>query len=375
MEGKSAVKKEPQYIKIYNDLLGEILDGHLKEGDQLSTEMELSKKYGVSRITSKKALDMLVQDGKIIRIAGKGSFVSSDLSGSVSKKKRTPVIGVAISGFTSAFGFDFLAGIQDACKEHHYLAAISKAYSDHSGETAEISHLISAGVCGLILMPLHGMAYNPTILSNLLSNFPMVMADRYLPGLSVPYVGNNNTHSAQVATQYLFEKGLKNVAFFSSLSTTSALQERLEGYINAYAQSDLQLNANYIFTDIHCTMPGMTTEKQIQDDLAHVKSFLLQNPQITAGLAADYGIARFIHTALQQLGKEVPRDFSIICYDQPEELFRERHYTHIRQNQYQIGYQSANLLFQLLEKKTITKEKYIMDYQLIEGDSVIQLPS
>ena len=365
--------KKPQYIKIYNDLLSPINNGELKEGDQLPTEMELSQKYGVSRITSKKALDMLSQEGRIIRIAGKGSFVSTNAHSFAPERKGTPIIGVVMSNFSSAFGIDFFSGIQQACQKHESLAVISNAYSNQESETAEISRLIRMGACGLILMPLHGLSYNPAILENLLNNFPMVMADRFLPGLSVPYVGNDNVHSAEDAIRYLFERGHKKVAFFSSLATTSALQERMEGYINAYASSDFSLDKELMVTDIHCTMPGMNTKEYIQADLECIKAFFLRNPQVSAGLAADYWIARFLHTALRQIEKEIPQDFSLICYDQPEELFFDCNYTHIQQNQYQIGYQAANILFRILENKPLEQEKHLIDYALVEGTTVSQL--
>ena len=51
----------PMYLQIYHHLLNEIQQGRLKTGDRVPSEKELAEAFHVSRITSKKALEMLVQ--------------------------------------------------------------------------------------------------------------------------------------------------------------------------------------------------------------------------------------------------------------------------------------------------------------------------
>ncbi|WP_331836741.1 GntR family transcriptional regulator [Erysipelothrix piscisicarius] len=67
---------KPLYEKIKNDIQRDIMNGTLSVHSQLPTELELSTTYGVSRITSKRALNELEQDGLIYRVQGKGSFVA-----------------------------------------------------------------------------------------------------------------------------------------------------------------------------------------------------------------------------------------------------------------------------------------------------------
>lgn len=64
------------YHQLYEILHRDILMGRLKPGDQLPTEKELIKHYEVSRITVRRVLNMLVQEGLIYRQAGRGSFVA-----------------------------------------------------------------------------------------------------------------------------------------------------------------------------------------------------------------------------------------------------------------------------------------------------------
>ena len=68
---------QPLYQQIFHDLQQAIADGSLPVDSQVPTEKELSTKYQVSRITSKRALTELEQLGLIYRVRGKGSFVTS----------------------------------------------------------------------------------------------------------------------------------------------------------------------------------------------------------------------------------------------------------------------------------------------------------
>ncbi|MDQ0873895.1 DNA-binding GntR family transcriptional regulator [Paenibacillus sp. V4I3] len=67
------------YEKIYSHLLDEIKAGRLKPGDRIPSENELSTQFSVSRITSKKALEMLAQHDWIERLQGKGSYVAQKI--------------------------------------------------------------------------------------------------------------------------------------------------------------------------------------------------------------------------------------------------------------------------------------------------------
>jgi len=66
----------PLYHQMYEALRTYIEDGGLAPGDRLPGEDELNEVFGVSQITTRKALDILVESGLIFRRRGKGTFVS-----------------------------------------------------------------------------------------------------------------------------------------------------------------------------------------------------------------------------------------------------------------------------------------------------------
>lgn len=66
----------PLYQQLVNEIRNQILTGTLKENDRLLTEIELSKEYDISRITVRKAIEMLVEEEILVKRQGIGTFVA-----------------------------------------------------------------------------------------------------------------------------------------------------------------------------------------------------------------------------------------------------------------------------------------------------------
>jgi len=66
----------PLYYQLQELLHQQIASGRFKVGDALPSEGELCRLFGVSRIVVRQALQVLVDDGEVVRMQGKGTFVS-----------------------------------------------------------------------------------------------------------------------------------------------------------------------------------------------------------------------------------------------------------------------------------------------------------
>ena len=82
-----AVRAKPQaeassgtalYQQIKDFVAGNIQHGSWKAGDRLPSENDLVQQFGVSRMTVNRALRELLEQGRIRRVAGVGSFVAED---------------------------------------------------------------------------------------------------------------------------------------------------------------------------------------------------------------------------------------------------------------------------------------------------------
>ncbi len=68
---------EPAYLQIANALTDEIAAGVYRAGDQLPTEPQLRARYGVSPVTVRRAISILLDRGLVTTTQGKGTFVRS----------------------------------------------------------------------------------------------------------------------------------------------------------------------------------------------------------------------------------------------------------------------------------------------------------
>ena len=67
---------KPLYRQLREIVERDIDEGLLKPGDKIPSEAELSQKYEVSRITVRAALNELSEEGILVKIQGKGTFVT-----------------------------------------------------------------------------------------------------------------------------------------------------------------------------------------------------------------------------------------------------------------------------------------------------------
>lgn len=67
----------PHYQRLKAFVTDEIEAGRLRPGDRIPSELDLIKRFGVSRMTANRALRELEQAGAVTRVQGVGSFVAT----------------------------------------------------------------------------------------------------------------------------------------------------------------------------------------------------------------------------------------------------------------------------------------------------------
>ena len=72
--------KVPKYYSLKRDLVKKIEMGDYQEDMPILSERELMETYQVSRITVRRAIDELVNEGYLYKIQGKGTYIKGDTS-------------------------------------------------------------------------------------------------------------------------------------------------------------------------------------------------------------------------------------------------------------------------------------------------------
>lgn len=342
------MKKIYGYMRIYQNLKKGILQGEYPDQSQIPTEAQLQQIYGVSRITVKKALELLQEEGLIQRFAGRGTFVrysEGDLEKPSVKERETPVIGVMIPQIYTSFGNGLLTGIAQAANEKGYCLMSGLYYQSLDEENVLIERLIRNGCSGIIAVPFHSnKGANYGIITSALQGYPLVMADRYLDGVSLPYIGSDHEEAAAKATAYLFDQGHRNIGFISSAPTTTAIMDRERGYMRSYAMTSYCIRPETMISDIRSSMPGQYSHETVRQDVERMKRYFADNPDVTALMCIDYNIMRICETAALELGMQIPEDLSLICFDTPEDDHTRQRYTHVQQPEVEIGRTAVDML-------------------------------
>jgi GntR family transcriptional regulator of arabinose operon len=161
----------------------------------------------------------------------------------------------------------------------------------------------------------------------------------------------------------LAQLGHKNIGILSSTkSKTSSSEDRFQGYLDAIKKNQLKIEPNYWLTRIDevSYQEEQSTKEMIFD--------WLQNEQdITAVFAFSPQTALYVALIASKLGKRIPEDLEILCFDNPQIRDLEHDYfTWIEQNFEMMGTEAIQLLLRTIREPS-TLEQIFIPVTLQEG--------
>ena len=349
------MSKQPLYQQIYNELKTAILKGDLKEEDQLPTELELSEKHQVSRITSKRALVELENEGLIYRIRGKGSFVKAYESAKTNQDKLD-ILFIMPFPHNNGFG-DYAQGIMTTLEKTDYRL---KVQPHQFLSTTEIKALV-ANYAGIIYYPTDNRSNLELLFSLHLHDIPTILLDKEFDSLPFTTVVSDNQAGGYEATTHLLKKGDSPIAFFSTqpIGEISSVRERYFGYLKALHEFGQQAPCHL-----------QVEQSEASDDYL-VRVIASLNEKNIKGVVAENDILAIkLINQMKQLGYLIPQDFSVVGFDNIQAAsLLDPSLTTIAQNFTEMGEIAANYLVKQLTKETKSIEKVIVPVKLIKRAS------
>ncbi|NGP46146.1 GntR family transcriptional regulator [Bacillaceae bacterium SIJ1] len=358
-------------MKIYNSILSQIQLGFYQAGDRVPSEIELAEAFNVSRITTKRALDMLAQQQVIVRKRGKGSYVAwqnqlaEDQPVDVTEEKDAsprPIrkIGMVVPGVANTYGLEILRLVEKSVRQRGDVVLIASTDGSLAEEAAVIQRTLDAGVDGLLMTPVNGQHYNEPIIRLSLEQFPIVFIDRHLPGLPIPGVYTDNFAAAKETVAYLFERGLRRIVFVTPPTRgTASLEQRLAGYLAACAEFGIANAEQMVIEGDHYHNAEQLLEK-------------LNEVEGDAYISSEHGVELVV---AEWLANQEELDKPRICFDYPKSSYvdGEPSVTHIQQDEATMAKTAVELLYQLIEGEKMEAFQFLSPYTLIEGKSTKNL--
>ncbi|TAH73714.1 MAG: LacI family transcriptional regulator [Anaerolineaceae bacterium] len=200
-------------------------------------------------------------------------------------------------------------------------------------------------------------------------DIPIVLIDSYVTNTNhsnICNIGLEDYKGGYTATRYLIEHGHKNIAFASPpIRDHGVVYERLQGYKNALSEASIPFRPDLVF------------ERELDvDTTLELGSVIAKHKDITAVFSTADIMAVGIMAGIQQSGKSVPNDISVIGFDNIN-LCRltSPNLTTIHQDASLKGTLAVDFLMDMLDKKPIKDREIILPIKLVERDSVKKLIS
>ena len=352
--------KVPLYEQLYHFVLGEIEAGRLAPGARVPSEKALADQFCVSRITSKRALEKLAQDGLIQRARGRGSFVAGlpaseliDGTAAVTAPAATaanlhpPLVGLLVPDTSDTFGAHLVRTVESHLRRQHYRTLLCRTEGRRELEEEAIDDCLALGVAGMIIFPVYGEYYNERLLRLVLDHFPIVLVDRYLRGIPVCSVTTDNRKAAEDLAGHLIGLGHHRFAFITPPPAgTSSIEDRLLGVITAIAEHELHFNTEQDIIHAYCTLPGALTPatQNVERDAESIRVYALNHPEVTAYVACEYPLGVLAQRVLAALDRCVPVDCAVVCFDSPHSPLDEATITYIEQDEEAMGVEAVAML-------------------------------
>jgi len=363
------------YERLYAYVVDEIRKGALRSGDRVPSEKELARTHGVSRITSMRALQDLERAGIVDRIRGKGTFVARDAQRLAvpdgehrpprRDRRSTSQLAFLLPEVSLAYGLDMLRAVEKRAGEAGFSMVLTRTRGLQDHEERAIDRLVrSRAVDGLIVFPVNGEFYNASLLRVALEGYPLVLVDRYLKGIAATAVYTDNAAAAKDLTGYVLDRGCDSVAFVSSHPEhTSSIEDRLDGFRTAFSERGRGLDGQHLLTNLTGVIPSAGAGTPADHEA--LEEFVKQHRSIKGFVASEYWMALLLHDSLRRLRRLAQT--MVVCFDSPREPLFEPRFTHVEQDEGEIGCRAVDLLLAQIEGRT-TPSQSIVPHRLVTTD-------
>ena len=362
------------YNRVRNEILKMIIERRIGANELLPSEGEIAELCGVSKMTSKLALNLLAEEHIIYRIPRRGSFLADvDLnkirsmvdikSASNSSAIRTNYLALIIPKLDSYCG-NIVREILKAAANYNYHVIVK--YTDGISEKEEqiLSEVSKVPeIKGVILFPGDNNTCGIELLNYKVRNYPVVIVDRVFKEIEFDSICHDHYQGAKDAVSYLIQKGHSKIGFISkSISNVTSREERYQGYMAGMMEASRRIRVESVQTSDNMVFV---------DDL---KDYLIKNESLTAVFCADDYIAVYLYYAAQELGKEIPQDLSIMGFTDNEILsYIPLKMTTVKQPVEELGAMAVEVLMDKIADSNLSPRTIRIKTEIIERDSVKEI--
>jgi len=318
------------------------------------TIKDIAKALGLSTSTISRALNGSYEIGPetkklVMDYAEKINYRPNPIALSL-KEQKSHSIGVVVCEVANNYFSQAINGIESIAYNRGYHVIITQTHESFDRETANVQHLLSRHVDGLLV----SLSAETTDISQYKylheKGFPIVFFDRVAADIETHKITANNFKGSFDAIELFINKGFTRIAHLTNSNNLLISRERVNGFKSALEAHGIPLKDEYLK---YCDHGGM-----IQDEveLAIKELLSLDEPPEAIFIGSDRLTIACMHI-LKKMGLKVPEDIAIAGFTNSDvaELFNPP-LTVVRQPAFQIGQVATELLIKTIESKRVIEE-------------------
>lgn len=279
-------------------------------------------------------------------------------------QQSTKTIGVVVKhsvqkSMHNSFFPEVIAGISALCGKHDFSISLTTGETEAECFDDVVKMVRGKRVDGMIV--LYSKEKDPVVPYLIDSGIPFVMVGKPIEQSNkITYIDNDNVAAAEEATDYLFDLGHKKIAFIGEGTEFEVGQARLNGYLQSFKNREISIDENYI----HNIGFEIGEGRQVVERLLEI-----EEPPTGLVVANDFN-ALIMLTALQEKGLTVPQDISLITFNNSAiTKVTNPPLTTIDPQIFQLGYEAANSLIELINESSTFVKRIIIPSTIIERTS------
>lgn len=354
-------KCEAKYISLVNWIKERIRLGELFAGEKLYSEHELSRMFGLSRQTVRRAIGILEQEGLVERVQGSGTYIGSRMGGARKKTMNIAVISTYVDGYIFP---PTLRGIVKALSEAGYTTQIAFTNNRVDDERKILKGLLEKdNVDGVIAEATKGELPNPNL------KYYQELRDRQIallffncgyPELDAPLVALDDICISRDAVEYLITQGHRKIGgIFKADDGQGKL--RYAGYLEALLRNGLDVDDRKI----------LWIDTEDQRSLSLIRDSLFRRlAGCTAVFCYNDEVAFALLELLQKEGFRVPEQLSVMSIDSSElSILARPQITSVPYPMEELGRKAAENMIGMIQEPGFDGT-YLFHPQILVRDSV-----
>jgi len=318
------------------------------------TIKDIAKALDLSTSTVSRALNGSYEIGTetkklVLEYAEKINYRPNPIALSL-KEQKSHSIGVVVAEVANNYFSQAINGIESIAYNRGYHVIITQTHESFDRETANVKHLLSRHVDGLLV----SISAETVDISQYQylheKGFPIVFFDRIVAEIDTHKITANNFKGSFAATELLINTGFTKIAHLTNSNNLLISRERCDGFKAALQKHGIEFKPEYLK---YCDHGGM-----IQDEVKLAVSELieLEDRPEAIFIASDRLTTNCLHI-LKTMNIKVPDDIAIAGFTNSDvaELFNPP-LTVVRQPAFQMGQMATEMLIKTIESKRPVEE-------------------